>query len=84
MPARASLGRVQALRWVLTTALAGVCAACSLLAARRPYADNQRNWLVVTAALAALALAAPLLLRLVAAGGRTLLREWTAKRPPAA
>jgi hypothetical protein len=71
---------VKSLRWLLAAALGALLAAFATAAVNRPYADNQRNWLIIAAVLSGLALAAGLLLRSVMSGAREFVRavisEW--------
>ena len=72
------------LRWLLADALALALAAFGAAAASRPYADNQRNWLIVAAVLSGLALAVIVLARSLAAGAKAVVSEWKPTRVGAA
>jgi hypothetical protein len=71
---------MKALRWLFAAALAMLVAASATAAVGRPYADNQRNGMIINAVLAGLALAALLLARPVLSGARKFVRaivsEW--------
>ncbi|MCY7363722.1 MAG: hypothetical protein LH469_00110 [Frankiaceae bacterium] len=62
---------------LLLVVLSFVLATAVTAAATRQYADNQRNWLVIAAVLAAFALAALLFARPV---GRAIFEEWRPRR----
>jgi hypothetical protein len=67
-------------RWLLAGALALSVATSGAAAASRPYADNQRNWLIVAAVLSGLALAVVVLARPLAAGARAVVSEWKPRK----
>ena len=71
---------VMRLRWLLAAALALALAAFGAAAASRPYADNQRNWLIVAAVLSGLALAVIVLARSLAAGAKAVVSEWKPRK----
>jgi uncharacterized membrane protein HdeD (DUF308 family) len=71
---------MKGLRWLFAAALALLVAASATAAVGRPYADNQRNWMITSGVLSGLALAALLLSRPVLSGAREFARaivsEW--------
>lgn len=71
---------MKALRLLLAAMLTFILAVLATAAVVRPYADNQRNWLVMGALLAGLALAALLLARPLRTGARALADEWKPRR----
>lgn len=67
---------MKGLRWLLAAALTIILMICATAAASRPYADNQRNWLVIGAVLSGLGLTALLLTRPLLSGARAIADEW--------
>lgn len=64
------------MRWLVAAMLAGTVVLLGTAAALRPYADNQRNWLVIGALLAGLAPVALLCARPLRAAARATAEEW--------
>jgi hypothetical protein len=71
---------VKGFRWLFAAALAVLVAVSATAAVGRPYADNQRNWMIISAVLSGLALVALLFMRPVLPGARKFIRsivnEW--------
>lgn len=71
---------MKSLRWLLAAALVVLVAVLATAAVDRPYADNQRNWLIIAAVLSGLALTAVVLVRPVMSGARkfvgAVIGEW--------
>ncbi len=76
----AIFGRVKGLRWLLAAVLSVLLVGLATAAADRPYADNQRNWLIMVAVLLGLALAVVLLAGLLLGGARAIVSEWKPRR----
>lgn len=64
------------LRRLLAAALVVPVVVLATAAVNRPYADNQRNWLIIAAVLSGLALTAVVLVRPVMSGARKVIGEW--------
>ena len=71
-----SLRSVGTLRWLVAATLGGTFALLGTSAVLRPYADNQRNWLVIGALLVGVALAALVFARPLRSTAMAIADEW--------